>query len=79
VAEASRVLEDRLELPAGYTLRWSGQFEAMERVRQRLLLIVPVTLALVFLLLFLHFRNAAQTLIVMSTLPFALVGGIWLL
>jgi copper/silver efflux system protein len=51
----------------------------MERVRERLMLIVPVTLALVFLLLFLHFRNAAQTLIVMSTLPFALVGGIWLL
>jgi copper/silver efflux system protein len=79
VADAQRLLEERLTLPAGYTLEWSGQFEAMERVRERLMLIVPVTLALVFMLLFLHFRNAAQTLIVMSTLPFALVGGIWLL
>jgi copper/silver efflux system protein len=79
VADAQRLLEERLTLPAGYTLQWSGQFEAMERVRERMMLIVPVTLALVFLLLFLHFGNAAQTLIVMSTLPFALVGGIWLL
>jgi copper/silver efflux system protein len=79
VADAQQVLEERLVLPAGYTLQWSGQFEAMQRVRDRLMLIVPVTLALVFMLLFLHFRNVAQTLIVMSTLPFALIGGIWLL
>jgi copper/silver efflux system protein len=79
VRDAQAVLAERLVLPAGYTLQWSGQFEAMERVRERMTLIVPATLALVFLLLFLHFRNAAQTLIVMSTLPFALVGGIWLL
>jgi copper/silver efflux system protein len=79
VADASRLLDERLVLPAGYTLQWSGQFEAMQRVRDRLTLIVPVTLALVFLLLFLHFRSTAQTLIVMSTLPFALVGGVWLL
>jgi copper/silver efflux system protein len=79
VADAQRMLDERLQLPAGYTLQWSGQFEAMERVRDRLKLIVPVTLGLVFMLLFLHFRNTAQTLIVMSTLPFALIGGIWLL
>jgi copper/silver efflux system protein len=79
VRDARRLLEERLELPVGYTLQWSGQFEAMERVRDRLTLIVPVTLGLVFMLLFLHFRSAGQTLIVMSTLPFALVGGIWLL
>jgi copper/silver efflux system protein len=79
VRDAQEVLAERLVLPAGYTLQWSGQFEAMERVRERMTLIVPATVALVFLLLFLHFRNAAQTLIVMSTLPFALVGGIWLL
>jgi copper/silver efflux system protein len=79
VAEAQALLAERLALPAGYTVQWSGQYEAMERVRERLKLIVPATLALVFLLLFLHFRNTAQTLIVMSTLPFALVGGIWLL
>ena len=79
VQDARRVLEENLTLPAGYTLQWSGQFEAMERVRERMILIVPVTLMLVFLLLFMHFRNVAETLIVMLTLPFALVGGIWLL
>jgi copper/silver efflux system protein len=79
VADAQRLLDERLTLPAGYTIQWAGQFESMQRVRDRLTLIVPVTLALVFLLLFLHFRNTAQTLIVMSTLPFALIGGIWLL
>jgi copper/silver efflux system protein len=79
VAEAQRHLEQRLTLPAGYTLEWSGQYESMQRVREKMKLVVPVTLALIFLLLFLHFRNAAETLIVMATLPFALVGGIWLL
>jgi len=79
VQEAQRVLEQHLVLPAGYTLQWSGQFEAMQRVRDRMTLIVPITLMLVFLLLFLHFRNATQTLMVMTTLPFALVGGVWLL
>ncbi len=79
VAEASEFLSQHLQLPAGYTLQWSGQFEAMQRVRQRMQVVVPVTLMLIFLLLFLHFRNATETLLVMSTLPFALVGGIWLL
>jgi copper/silver efflux system protein len=79
VRDAQQLLDERLRLPTGYRVEWSGQFEAMERVRERLKLIVPITLALVFLLLFLHFRNAAQTLMVMSTLPFALVGGVWLL
>jgi hypothetical protein len=79
VAEARQHLQERLALPSGSTLEWSGQFEAMQRVREKMQLVVPVTLALIFLLLFLHFRNAAETLIVMATLPFALVGGIWLL
>ncbi|MDW7712324.1 MAG: CusA/CzcA family heavy metal efflux RND transporter [Deferrisomatales bacterium] len=79
VTEARQMLDEHLTLPAGYTLQWSGQFEAMERVRERMLLIVPVTLMLVFVLLFLHFRNVTQTLMVMTTLPFALVGGVWLL
>lgn len=79
VAAAQRLLAERLVLPTGYTLEWSGQFEAMQRVRERMKLVVPVTLALIFLLLFLHFRNPTETLIVMATLPFALVGGIWLL
>jgi Cu(I)/Ag(I) efflux system membrane protein CusA/SilA len=79
VRDARRLLQDRLTLPTGYTVEWSGQFEAMERVGEKMQLVLPVTLALIFLLLFLHFRNATQTLIVMGTLPFALVGGIWLL
>jgi copper/silver efflux system protein len=79
VREGSRLLAERLTLPPGYTVGWSGQFEAMERVRERMKLVVPVTLGLIFLLLFLHFRNGTQTLIVMTTLPFSLVGGIWLL
>jgi copper/silver efflux system protein len=79
VAEAGALLEAQLTLPPGYTLQWSGQFEGMQRVREKMLVVVPVTLALIFLLLFLHFRNPAETLIVMGTLPFALVGGIWLL
>jgi len=79
VAEGREVLEAELTLPTGYTIEWSGQFEAMERVREKMRLVVPLTLALIFLLLFLHFRNTTETLIVMGTLPFALVGGIWLL
>src|SRR5690606_37466248 len=79
VADAQGILAERLTLPAGYTITWSGQFEAMERVREKMQIVVPVTLALIFLLLFLHFRNVTETLIVMGTLPFALVGGIWLL
>jgi copper/silver efflux system protein len=79
VREASAMLEQHVALPAGYRIEWAGQFESMQRVRERMMLIVPVTLALVFLLLFLHFRNAAQTLMVMLTLPLALVGGVWLL
>ncbi len=79
VADARRLLDERLDLPTGYTIEWSGQFEAMERVREKMQVVVPVTLALIFLLLFLHFRNATESLIVMGTLPFALVGGVWLL
>ncbi|HSJ09382.1 MAG TPA: CusA/CzcA family heavy metal efflux RND transporter [Longimicrobiales bacterium] len=79
VREARSLLDERLTLPTGYTVAWSGQFEAMERVRAKMRVVVPVTLALIFLLLYVHFGNAAQTLIVMATLPFALVGGIWLL
>jgi copper/silver efflux system protein len=79
VRGARRVLDEQLTLPTGYTVEWSGQFEAMERVRERMQLVVPATLALIVLLLYLHFRNAAQTLIVMGTLPFALIGGVWLL
>ena len=77
VREARRVVAARLALPAGYRLTWSGQFEFMERVRDKLTLVVPVTLGIIFLLLYLSFRGVEETLLVMVSLPFALVGGIW--
>ena len=66
-------------LPTGYSVAWSGQFEYLERATERLKIVVPVTLALIFFLLFLNFRALTETLIVMLSLPFALVGGIWLM
>jgi Cu(I)/Ag(I) efflux system membrane protein CusA/SilA len=77
VAEAQRVVYQAVPLPTGYTMQWSGQYEYMERAKARLQLVVPGTLAIIFLLLYLNFRSAAETLIVMLSLPFALVGGIW--
>ncbi len=69
----------QVQLPPGVSLVWSGQYEYMERANQRLQVVVPLTLAIIFLLLYLHFRNATETLVVMLTLPFALVGGVWLM
>jgi Cu(I)/Ag(I) efflux system membrane protein CusA/SilA len=63
-------------LPSGYTLEWSGQYEYMERAKAKLALVVPATLLLIFLLLYLNFKNVGETLIVMLSLPFALVGGV---
>jgi copper/silver efflux system protein len=77
VRTAQRAVAAALVLPVGYTLAWSGQFEFMERVRERLKVVVPVTLAIIFLLLFLNFRNVPEALIVMLALPFGLVGGVW--
>ncbi|HEX9579623.1 MAG TPA: CusA/CzcA family heavy metal efflux RND transporter [Gemmatimonadales bacterium] len=77
VRDAQRAVAAELTLPSGYSLTWSGQFEFMERVRQKLKLVVPVTLGIIFVLLFFNFRNVAESLIVMLALPFALVGGIW--
>ncbi len=77
VRTARAAVARALTLPTGYTLTWSGQFEFMQRVRERLKVVVPVTLAIIFLLLFLNFRNATESLIVMLALPFALVGGVW--
>jgi Cu(I)/Ag(I) efflux system membrane protein CusA/SilA len=79
VARARKKLEAELELPAGYTLAWSGQYEYMERAAKRLRLVVPVTLALIFLLLYLNFRRLSDTLIVMGTLPLSLIGSVWFL
>jgi Cu(I)/Ag(I) efflux system membrane protein CusA/SilA len=77
VRAAQEVVAAELVLPTGYRLTWSGQFEFMERVREKLQLVVPLTLGIIFLLLYLNFRDAARPLIVMLALPFALVGGIW--
>jgi Cu(I)/Ag(I) efflux system membrane protein CusA/SilA len=77
VRDAQRVVAAQLSLPPGYSLTWSGQFEFMERVSQKLRLVVPLTLGIIFLLLYLNFRGVEETLLVMLALPFALVGGIW--
>ena len=66
-------------MPQGYELQWSGQFEYLERAEARLKLVVPATLALIFLLLYLNFGRLTETLIVMLSVPFALVGGLWMM
>ncbi|SDA31120.1 Cu(I)/Ag(I) efflux system membrane protein CusA/SilA [Methylobacterium sp. UNC378MF] len=79
VAAARQAVADAVTLPAGTTLQWSGQYESLARAEARLAVVVPLTLLLVFLLLYLNFRRLTETLIVMLSLPFALVGGVWLL
>ena len=79
VREAQTVVAEQLDLPAGYTLVWSGQYEFMQRVKEKMRVVVPVTLGIIFLLLYLNFRGVAESLIVMTALPFSLVGGIWFL
>ncbi len=79
VNEAKAAVAAEVPLPPGYSLGWSGQFEYLERAKARLAIVVPITLAVIFLLLFLNFRRLTETLIVMLSLPFALVGGVWLM
>jgi Cu(I)/Ag(I) efflux system membrane protein CusA/SilA len=79
VEEARRRVAAELELPPGYSITWSGQFEYFERAKERLQYVVPVTLILIFLLLYFCFRNLHEPLMLLAALPFALVGGIWLL
>ncbi len=79
VAEAQQTVGDLVDLPAGYSLAWSGQYEYMVRAKERLSLVGPVTLAIIVLLLYLNFRRFAEVAIIMGTLPMALIGGIWLL
>jgi Cu(I)/Ag(I) efflux system membrane protein CusA/SilA len=79
VAEAKRVIGDRVTLPPGYSLTWSGQYEAMERVRDQLKLVLPITLGLVLLLLYVNTQSIAKTAIIMLAVPFSAVGAIWLL
>ncbi len=79
VAEAKRAVADKVKFPQGSYVTWSGQFEYMERALERLKIVVPFTLLIIFLLLYLNFRALAPTLIVMLSVPFALVGGLWLI
>lgn len=79
VRDAQALVRTSVKLPPGYALSWSGQFEAMERVRQRLIVVVPLTLFLVLLLLYMNTRSAAKTMIILLAVPFSAVGAIWLL
>jgi Cu(I)/Ag(I) efflux system membrane protein CusA/SilA len=79
VAEARAAVASEVKLPQGTTVKWSGQFEYLERAEARLKIVVPVTLLTIFLLLYLNFRRLTETLIVMLSLPFALIGGVWLM
>jgi len=79
VAHAQRSVREQVQLPPGYSVSWSGQFEYLERAAKRMRAVVPFTLAIIFVLLYLTFRRFAEALLIMATLPFALVGGFWLL
>jgi copper/silver efflux system protein len=79
VAEARKAVVAQVKFPPGYYATWSGQFEYMERATAKMKIVIPITLLLIFLLLYLNFRRVTETLIVMLSVPFALVGGVWLL
>jgi Cu(I)/Ag(I) efflux system membrane protein CusA/SilA len=79
VADAQAAVQASIQFPPGYYVMWSGQYEYLERATARLKIVVPLTLAIIFLLLYLNFRSFTDTMIVMLSLPFALVGGIWLM
>lgn len=78
VKRAQKLLHEELKLPAGYSVSWTGQYEHMQRAEKRLKKLVPATLLIIFLLIYLAFRGVAESLLIMATLPFALVGGFWL-
>ena len=79
VEEAARLLKDKVKLPPGYAISWSGQYEAAQRVKQRLLLVVPLTLFLIFLLLYMNTRSITKTMLIILAVPFSAVGAIWFL
>ena len=72
-------MAEQVELMPGYSITWSGQYEYLLRAKERLQVVVPLTLLIIVLLLYLNFRNIVEVLIIMGTLPLALVGGVWLL
>ncbi|MCD9513028.1 efflux RND transporter permease subunit [Photobacterium phosphoreum] len=79
VSEAQQVVAEQLQLPAGYSLAWSGQYEYMERAKARLSIVTPITLVIIMLLLYFSFRRLQEMFIIMATLPLAMVGGLWLM
>ncbi len=79
VRTAQKVVQDKVKLPAGYSITWSGQYEYMLRAQEKLNQVIPITLAIIFLLLYLTFNRITEAALVMATLPFALIGGFWLL
>jgi len=79
VEHARQVVLDKLKLPAGYSVSWAGQYEYMQRAKEKLSYVVPVTLAIIIVLLYLNFRSIAEVLIIMVTLPLAMIGSIWLM
>jgi Cu(I)/Ag(I) efflux system membrane protein CusA/SilA len=79
VAAAKQAINEKVSLPPGYTLVWSGQYESMQRVAERLLIVVPITILIIFLLLYFNTRSVTKTMIVFLSLPFSAVGAIWLL
>ncbi len=79
VQNAQEVVNEQIKLPTGYTMIWSGQYEYMQRAKEKMKLVIPVTLVIIFVLLYLNFRNITESVIVMLSLPFALIGGIWLM
>src|SRR5699024_9227704 len=78
VAKLQQAVGQQVTMPAGYTLTWAGQFQALQRAKARMNLVVPATIIIVFLLVYLIFRDAAQALIILATVPLGLVGGLWL-
>ncbi|HHE54810.1 MAG TPA: efflux RND transporter permease subunit, partial [Caldithrix abyssi] len=79
VKNARKAVFDKVDFPEGYSVVWSGQYEYMERAQKRLQVVVPITLIIIFLLLYFNFKNMTESLLIMFTLPFALIGGIWFL
>jgi Cu(I)/Ag(I) efflux system membrane protein CusA/SilA len=79
VLDMQRIVAEQVKLPAGYSISWSGQFEYLERATEKLQLVVPFTLLIIFVLLYMTFKQVDEALLIMATLPFALIGGAWLL
>jgi len=79
VKKAQQIVNDKVKLPPGYSMIWSGQYEYMVRAQKRLAIVIPMTLIIIFVLLFLNFKNVTESLIIMLSVPFSLTGGLWLL